>query len=620
MSRFIIDTETDGLLPALTKLNSLVLINIDTRETHSFADQPGYRPIRAGLEMAAEADMLVGHNVIKFDVPAIQKVSPWWKPSGIVRDTIVLSRLIWTDLRDRDFKLVKRKKLPANMTGLHKLEAWGHRLGEYKGDFKGPWDTWTKEMQDYCEQDCEVTLKLWLLIESKKYSEEAIELEHAVQWIVARQERWGIAFDVPAAQRLLVDLRARVLELEDELRVAFKPWFRKIEEFVPKRDNKAMGYVAGCAMTKVALTSFNPGSRDHIANRLITLRGWEPVDFGKDGKPTVDDEVLGVLPWPEAKLIAEYLMVDKRLGALADGKQAWLKNERNGRIHGSVSTNGAVTGRMTHMHPNLAQVPSNHAPWGKRCRELFTASTGFVLLGADASALELCDLAGYMAKFDGGAYIDTVLKGDKKLGTDMHSVNARALGMDPTKTYEVGGQSPTGRDIAKTWFYAFIYGAGDYKLGLILGIRGSHAKITAAGRTSRARFLKNLPALGKLTDLVKKKARAVGHLRGLDGRLLHIRSDHAALNTLLQGAGAAQMKKALVLLDQSLQAAGYVPGVDYEFVANVHDEWQLDVKETIAAEVGKLAVAAITAAGEHFKFPCPLSGDAKVGRNWSETH
>lgn len=613
MTRLIFDCETDRLLDELTKVHCLVLQDADTGQVWSCSDHPGYTPVEEGLRLLQDADIIIGHNVISFDVPALQKVYPWWKPKGTIRDTIVCARLMWPadDIKARDLSRVKAKKMPGNLAGNFSLEAWGYRLGEYKGDYKGPWHTWSEEMQDYCVQDVVVTAKLWARIEAKKWPEESIQLEHAVQHIICRQERYGFLFDQEMAAAYYADLVQRKLDLEADLQVAFPP--RKIETvFIPKVNNKTRGYVKGVPFTKVRTEVFNPGSRDHISSRLIEKYGWEPQEYGKDGKPTVDDETLQGLPYPEVKVLCEYLMVLKRMGQLATGKEAWLKHVKaDGRIHGRVTTNGAVTGRMTHSKPNIAQVPGlldkktgEPMPYGKESRSCFTVPKGKVLVGCDADALELRCLAGYMARYDGGAYIKTVLEGKKELGTDMHTVNAKALGCS--------------RDAAKTWFYAFIYGAGDAKLGTILSAPAS--QVMAWGKRSRARFMKNLPALGTIVDKVAEKVRKQGYLRGLDGRRLRVRSSHSALNTLLQSAGAILMKQALVILDADLQAAGYIPGVHYEFVANVHDEWQIEADEDIAKDIGARAVTAIIRAGEHFNFGCPLAGNAGYGRNWAETH
>lgn len=637
MRRFIFDIETDGFLDELTRIHCLVLKDVDTGEVISCTDNdPSYTSVREGLRLLEEAAELIGHNVIAFDIPAIRKVVPEWNPGGKVYDTLVLSRLLWADIKNGDFERAKRGKFPKNLIGRYSLEAFGHRLGTYKGDYHGPWDAWSRTMQDYCEQDVEVNYRLWLRAckrwkpieaDDPGYSDESVELEHSVARIIQRQIRHGFAFNIAAAQELYGQLVERRFSLERQLKATFKPWFRGREVVTTKRSRTIRKgvkapthYPEGGVYQKLELVEFNPTSRDHISDRLIKLRGWRPVEFGKDGKPTIDDAVLSRLPYPEAKVLAEYLMVQKRIGQLAEGKEAWLKVERGGRIHGSVISNGAVTGRMTHMHPNVAQVPKVGKPYGKECRALFMASTGFTLVGCDADALELRCLAGYLARFDGGAYIRTVLDGDKANGTDMHSVNCRALGMDPKGLYEVNGEMLPGREIAKTWFYAWAYGAGPYKLGCILGATGSEDDIKRRGAAAAKRFLRGLPAIGKLLEKIKEKVERDGYLRAVDGRKLTVRSAHAALNTLLQSAGAIFMKRALVILDNTLQEAGLEPGRDYEFVANIHDEWQIEVRPEHVELVKQTAADAIRLAGEYYSFRCPLAGNADEGPNWAATH
>ncbi len=607
MRTAIFDLETDGLLDVVTKVHVMVIKDLQTGETHRFNEED----MEAGLGKLARYDLIIGHNAIKFDIPVLTKLYGWTVPWTKVRDTINLARLVYPDVKAVDFDRIRRGvDFPKNLIGSHSLEAWGHRLGVHKGDFKGPWDVWTQEMEDYCVQDVGVTAELYTRLMAKAPTEESILLETQVAWIVARQERHGFLFDLDTAAKLYSTLVKRKLEMTDQLRTVFLPrYLPDGKEFAPKRDNKKMGYCAGAPFQKVDLTMFNPGSRPHIARWLKAMRGWEPTEYTDNGAPKVDEQVIGQLKYPEAKMLTEYLMVEKRIGQLAEGKEAWMKAVGpDGRIHGSVNTNGAVTGRMTHSHPNVSQVPAGYSKWGPECRSLFTVPAGKVLVGADAAALELRDLAGYMATYDGGDYIKTATEGRKEDGTDVHSVNAVALGLDP----KAGG-----RDIAKTWFYAFLYGAGDAKLGSILTGKKTAVK---AGRDSKARFMTNLPALGKLAKAVKAKAMAAKALRGLDGRIVPVRSDHAALNTLLQSAGGLQMKRALCLLDDDLQARGLVPGVNYEFVCNSHDEWQIEVDSGLDQLVGEAAVASIKRAGESFGFKCPLDGEWRSGTNWNQTH
>lgn len=637
----IFDCETNGLVHELDHIKCINFIDTSDGTEWRFHDDPTVQPRAGRVEDAVrhlnEADEICAHNAWGFDIPAIKKVYPWFAPTGRVHDTKVYSRLIWTDLKDKDFESVRKRKLPEEFQrkgwiGSHSLRPWGIRLGFPKDDFdpttKGEtWQeyTFTQEVSDYCMQDVRVTQKLWELIVSKDYSPEALALEMAVERIVQRQIAHGFCFDEQKAMALTAVLQVRRVELEQQLQSLFDPWeMPDGKPFVPKRDNAKLGYTKGVPVQKHKTVTFNPGSRDHIANRLMAVRGWKPKEFTGDGKPKVDETILSSLPYPEAKQLVEYLTVVKRLGQLAEGKEAWLKVVgKDGRVHGGVNANGAVTGRMTHFQPNVAQVPGVKSPYGAECRELWTVPLGYLLVGCDAEGLELRMLGHFLARYDGGAFARAVVEGNKEDGTDAHTLNMKLAGLNT-------------RDAAKTLIYAFMYGAGEHKLGLIYvddmteaqrakfnaaypGGDARDAALTRLGKKLRAKFLAGLPALKQLVEDVKAAAQR-GWLKGLDGRRLHIRSSHAALNTLLQSGGALVMKKALVLLDESCQEFDLVPGVDYEFVANVHDEFQIEVKEAHANLVGQLAADAIRRAGEHFALRVQLAGSYSVGRNWKETH
>jgi DNA polymerase I len=610
----VVDLETDGFLDVTTKVHVMVVRDHATGKFRVFREHQ----MEEGLSYLNQFDLLAGHNIIKFDLPVLSKLYGYTRHWATLRDTMVLSRLMWADIYEHDQKLVKAGRMPSKCVGKYSLEAWGYRLGNYKGDYDGGWAQWSQEMEDYCVQDVAVTDQLLTRIEDQQWDERSVVLETQVASILSRQERHGFLFDTEKAAKLYATLVQRRSDLERKLQEVFKPLYRPDGPvFTPKRDNAKLGYSEGCPFQKIKLVTFNPGSRDHIAHWLKLMRGWKPTDFTSDGKPKVDETVISKLPYPEAEPLKEYLMVGKRIGQLAEGDEAWLKRIKDdGRIHGGVNTMGAVTGRMTHVAPNLAQVPASYSPYGHECRELFCVPANKAQVGCDADALELRDLAGYMGRYDNGAYIEAVLKGDKKAGTDIHSMNARALGLDPKATYFDG---ETGRDIAKTWFYAFIYGAGDEKLGVILTRKKGPAAVKR-GKQARNDFLTNLPAMGALVKAVKAKAKTQKFLTGLDGRRISVRSEHAALNTLLQCAGAVQMKKALCLLDDRLHELGFTPGTHYEFIANVHDEWQIEVDHDKAETVGREAADAIRRAGEAFGFRCPLAGEYKIGRNWADTH
>lgn len=633
------DCETDGLLDELTTIHCIHLQKVDLGGNPlgppiSANNVNGEISIAEAVELLRNAEFVVGHNIVGFDIPAIAKVFPGFRVKRAI-DTLLLSTLIYPDLRDRDFNTLKKKpgRLPGQMVGRHSLEAWGYRLGEWKGDYsemmkaKGldPWASWNQDMDDYCAQDVVVTMLLFALLMSKGLSDRAILLEHSIAPILTRQTRYGFLFDATRANKLERELLEKRAEIASALSKVFAPWEELGAEKIAKRNDKVRGRVKGEPYRVVKKFVFNPGSRDHISNRLKALYGWKPSVFTPEGKPKIDEDVLSELKFPEIPLLLQYLTVAKRLSqcatpapkllkngqaskAKAKKSEAWIDavSKRDGRIHGRVNQNAAVTGRMTHSGPNMAQVPKvQHCKkrgvlmgleggWGYECRQLFTVPKGKKLVGADASGLELRCLAHFMALHDGGAYAKILLEGD------IHTVNMEAAGLP-------------NRDAAKTFIYAFLYGAGDGKIGSIIG------KGRKAGGLLRKQFLAGLPALRKLVAGVKKAA-AKGWITGLDGRRLHIRSDHAALNTLLQSAGALVMKQALAILDARLQELGLVPGVNYEFVANVHDEWQIEVDEDLAELVGKTAVESIRAAGDHFGFRCPLDGEYKVGNNWAETH
>lgn len=589
----IFDIETDGLLDEVTKIHCLVLKIVDTGQVITYTGDG----IETGIRCLMGSDLISGHNVIKFDIPVIQKLYPWFTmDESKVFDTLVATRLIWANIKDTDNVLLKREQLPGKLFGSHSLEAWGYRLGNYKGDFKGPWDTFTQEMLDYCVQDVEVTASLFAKIQAEDYSKQALDLEHQVAWLMAKQERNGFHFDIKKAADLLAKLTKRRSECEQELTSFFGNWEVELPEFTPKVNNKKLGYTKGVPVKKTKTVVFNPSSRDHIADRLITLYGWKPTEFTEGGKPQVDEVVLGKLDYPPCKLLTEYLLIQKRISQLNEGGQAWMKCEKKGKIHGSVNPNGAVTGRATHAYPNISQVPSSGSPYGHECRELFTVPRGWLLVGADASGLELRCLAHFMAKWDGGKYADVLL------GGDIHTENQKAAGLET-------------RSQAKTFIYGFLYGAGDAKIGTIVG------GTPGDGRKLKQKFLRSLPALGRLVDAVQAASKR-GHLVGLDGRRIHVRSSHAALNTLLQGAGAVVCKQWLVLLEEHLSSK-FKHGWDgdYAFCAWSHDEVQIACRnEEVAKYVAEIAPKMVTAAGEHFGFRCRLDGESKIGTTWADTH
>ena len=379
----LFDIESNGFLDVLNTVHVLVIKDTRTQRIYKFrahnADE-GAKMLQAATRAG---DFIVAHNGIKFDIPALKKLYPWFDPDlQYVRDTLVMTRLMFPDLLDSDLELISKGQLPKKLLKRHSLEAWGHRLGQHKIDYlewcemagvEDPWGSWSQEMEDYCVGDVLSLEAIWNHVMAQNYPEFPVKLEHSVAWIIARQERHGFWFDLDKAAELHTKLVAHRLKLEEELKHIFTPrYLRAGKTKVPKANNSRYGYMKDAPLTPVKLTEFNPGSRDHVALWFKALFGWVPKEFTNDGKPKVDETILKQLPWTEAKKLAEFYMVTKRLGQLAEGDEAWLRHvQADNRIHGSVITNGAVTGRMTHSHPNCAQIPANHSPYGEECRALF---------------------------------------------------------------------------------------------------------------------------------------------------------------------------------------------------------------------------------------------------------
>jgi DNA polymerase I-like protein with 3'-5' exonuclease and polymerase domains len=661
--RAVFDIEANGFLAEVDRLHCTVIVDADTSELFDYADQPAHTPIEQALSVLSQAEELIGHNIIKYDLPVLDKIYGW-RPhkDQKITDTIIWTRLVFPELRDADYKARQLAAkngttYPGYYVGSHALEAWGFRMGILKGQYgylpdgkpdPEAWVRWNAEMHDYMKQDGRVTLALLRKLAKARTSERALHLEHRFATITAMMERRGFAFNKQEAQELYSELVKCRLRIASDLKETFPP--RTVEEvFIPRANNKTRGYVKGVAFTKRHVVEFNPSSRLMIADRLKE-KGWVPTEFTPGGQPKIDETILSKLDYPEAKVLAEHFLIEKRIGQIAEGDQAWLRLEINGAIHASVNTLGAITGRCTHSNPNIAQVPKVGSAYGEECRRLFVARKGYKLVGVDLAGVELRCLSHYMARYDGGAYGIAVVEGSSKDETDVHSLNAKALGLKVHEVYNVFGKLKTGRDIAKTFIYAFLYGAGDEKLGSIVGVseeeiarfpetqrsRWSRAvtRLTKEGREPtpvivamivkggmlKARFLKQTPALDKLREAVIEKAKKTKTLIGLDGRLLFVRSAHSALNTLLQSAGAVLAKEATVISYDDLSTRGWEWATDWALVAHIHDELQNEAREDIADEVGPIIKDAMRKAGEAFGMRVAIDGEYKVGANWAETH
>jgi DNA polymerase-1 len=548
VKRIVVDIETDSL--DATTIHCVVIKEDSKVYAYTHANMSDC------VKHIEAADIIVMHNGVSFDAPVLKRLLNVNIPLSKIRDTLIMSQMA-NPVRD----------------GGHSLEAWGNTLGYPKIEYED-FTCFSEDMLKYCVRDVEITDKVYkaLLPSLKMFSPRSIKLEHQIRAVIDQQERNGFQLNVKEAMLLMGRLSDEAEGIKADLQNKFPPI---TEVRYSDKTGKRL---------KDKVTIFNPASRKQIAERLSAL-GWEPHAYTDKGQAIVSEEVLEKVDIPEAQIVARYLLLEKRVSQI----KSWIDAaDDEGKVHGRVLTLRTITGRMAHTSPNMAQIPAVYSPYGKECRDVWTTSSdGYVLLGCDASSLELRCLAHYM---NDTGFTKEVVDGD------VHTANQRAAGL------------PT-RDNAKTFIYAFLYGAGPAKIGKI--VNGS----AKDGKKLIDTFLTNMPALKVLRNKVAKLATR-GYVVGIDGRILQIRSEHAALNTLLQGAGAIICKEWLKYI--ILQASKR--NLDYKLVASIHDEYQFEVRKDHAEEFGEVTRKAMKLTEESLKVRCPLDSEYKVGKTWAETH
>jgi len=546
----------------------------------------------------SEAKELIGHNLIAYDLPVLEKL--WdFRPPEIctISDTLLMSRVVYSDIFNQlDVASDSMKQFP-RLWGSHSLKSWGIRLGEHKGDYKDGWEEWSVEMEKYCVQDTAVTRLLYMRLEKElmKGGMRCFKMISELAQLTFMMETEGFPFDVQKATKLVAELRGKQVTAISKLKDFFGSWYENKGEFIPKRDNKRLGYSEGSPVTKVALTEFNPSSRHHIARCLKAKYDWRPTQFTPSGQAEINEKILRKLPFPEAQDLAECFLLEKRLGQLADGNNGWLRIQKNGKIHGHIALHSTATGRSSHRSPNLGQVTGVGAKYGKEMRELFH-SNGWTQIGCDLSGIELRMLGHFLGAYDGGEYGREVVEGD------IHTRTQTATGLPD-------------RSLAKRFTYCVLYGGGPSRIGEIVG--GGARE----GAKLKKKFFSAIPAFKKLTDDLTSVIKKQGYITGILGHRIPIRSEHSGLNFLLQGSAGTLSNIWLLDSYKKLIQIGYEWSKDFVFLMHVHDEIQLAVRDPKEADKIGLALCEVAqTTGTQLKLRVPIDAEYKLGGNWSECH
>ena len=572
------------------KVHCIVAIDLQTNEMHTFRPHQ----IKEGWDFLCSATSLIGHNILQYDVPVMERITGKRLPATVkLIDTFTMAQLLWPD----------RGNNPAGGYGLRQLALFFG--GNQKADYQGGWEEFSEDMLTYCQQDVRTNVDIFKKLTAKcktMVPADVLTLEHQFGRIISDQTATGWHYDLDGGERLLIDILLKKRGIEDDLRKAFPDVKEEMKspqywedpetghQYTTKGDIKGKG--SGAIRERVVkgpnkfkMIPFNPGSSVQIAARLNEKYGWQAELNESSGKPICDVEVLKALDFPEAKLLLEYRDTDKLRGQVEDWN-ARSGYSRDGRIHGTLKTLGTVTGRTAATQPNVQQVSGD-----KAARSLWQATPGWKQVGCDLSGLELRCLAHYMAPHDGGAYADTILNGD------IHTANQEAAGLET-------------RDQAKTFIYALIYGGGNGKIGEIVG--GSAHK----GGKLKDTFFKNLPALKTVIDQASACADADGSIKLLDGRIVPVRSSHKALNVLLQGAGAVISKKWCIIGNALIKAEG----LRARQIGFIHDEMQWECHPADAEQLCEILTSSSVLAGEKLGIRMPVDSEAQIGANWSECH
>lgn len=587
--KVVCDIEANGLTP--TKIWCCVCQDVDDKSITVFRDGDADK----AKEFFARCDKVIGHNFIGYD--SIWLNTLWGVDLTLdkIVDTLVLSRLA------------------DSFRPGHSLRDWGQRLDCLK-DHHEDWSQWSQEMEDYCIQDVNVTMKVYerLKKELKGFTKESVEIEHWSQYILEQQRMKGFLLDQQLALSTKSEIDTKYLEIIDKLQKVFPPRKVVTGEWIAKRtkagdinavsqriiNSGLVEHVEGDTYNRIEYKEFCIDSPKEICERLKDY--WKPVIMTPAGQPKVCEINLNTLRKDapdELKLIKDCKVLKSRSTLIQSYFDACGDD---GRVHGQVVSIGAGTHRMAHRNPNTGNIPSKGL-YGEVCRQMFTVDEGRKLVGCDAANIQFRVLAHYL---NNAELIDQIVH------KDMHYYFSQMYGLNPKdKEYDESNHDMVmARKKGKTCTFAIIMGAGVAKIGEVLGSY-------AAGKEAFDNLKRSVTGWNKFQKEIEYRA-GVGFFTGLDGRKIPLKSAHFGMSSYLQAGEAVIMKKAMIESYKEIQKLG----IDAHQVAVVHDEMQYDCAEDVAETVGEILKKNIIAAGVHFNLRCPLGAEYMIGKTWVETH
>lgn len=660
---YVFDLEADGLLDTATTVHCGVFKNVKTKEVKQFRPHQ----IKQMLEFMDTCPILIGHNVISYDFLLLEKLYGY-KYKGKKIDTVIMSRLLYPNRMHPKQMLVdiKRKReegYAVRTPGPHSVASWGYTLGLGKVDYDD-WESFDEQMMVRCTTDVNIQVLIFERLRAKiaelNWPTSSLEVTFRCFDILSRMEQQGWLVDRPLLDksisllthwinridRIVLPLLPNRVEVQETKKAGAYNWVRKpflasgkyaaitLRSF-PELEHKdaGTGFVSG-PFSRVQFRKVNLDSRNEAVDFLLSV-GWQPKEYNyqtdDNGRVVKDNKGNPIPVSPKLNYKDPFVGVTGLVGQLIVKRvqcrqrrstlEGWVNTIRPDGTISQRITGIATTGRLT--HSGIVNVPGARSFFGRRMRSIFTSRKGYKIVGTDSVSCQDRMLA---ARANDQSFTDMLLNGDKSLGTDGHSMNMKAIN---AKFKDKGLPYTVSRDISKNLGYGWKFGASDRKLAQTANVPNEYGELIREAlsevSTAQAALVEQLIKQWRSTAQLKmgqfgRPEFYNGYITGLDGRPIFIEHEHTILVFMLQSDEAIMMQLALVLLYDRLLHLGWQWGKDFAFVANVHDEFQCEVREELAEQYAKIAARAIVKASEILKCSVLAEGDSAIGDNWYETH